>query len=120
MFMDPGDGVYHSPVNCYRASGWKQVATSTENVRVADDLTIPVCIGTWEKEGKNGSWSPTGISWATRPVRPVRLGRSPLGDAGSIDLAGADEGDGAAFPPALSGRDAEGLFWVSWRKWEGG
>ena len=52
MFKNPGDGVYHSPVNCYRANGWKEITNSVENVQVTDDLTIAVSLIAWEKEGE--------------------------------------------------------------------
>jgi EpsI family protein len=50
-FKDPAEGVYHSPLNCYRANGWTQVQDSHEDVEVADDLTIPVHLTTWQREG---------------------------------------------------------------------
>ncbi len=49
MFNDPRDGVYHNPPNCYVANGWKQVTDTTEKVPVADGMTVPVSLITWEK-----------------------------------------------------------------------
>jgi EpsI family protein len=51
MFRDPADGVYHSPLNCYNSAGWKLIEETREKVEVADDLTIPVSLTTWEREG---------------------------------------------------------------------
>lgn len=50
LFKDPATGVYHSPMNCYRGAGWKLVDETIEKVEVADDLTIPVRLMTWERE----------------------------------------------------------------------
>ena len=52
MFEDPAEGVYHSPLNCYRTSGWKKLGETLADVKVAEDITIPVCVTTWEKEGE--------------------------------------------------------------------
>jgi EpsI family protein len=50
MFADPAEGVYHSPLNCYRASGWTQKSDKQEDIKVSEDLTIPIKLVTWEKE----------------------------------------------------------------------
>jgi EpsI family protein len=52
MFEDPAEGVYHSPLNCYRANGWTKKSEKTENIEVTDDLTIPVSFTTWEKDNQ--------------------------------------------------------------------
>lgn len=49
MFKNPRDGVYHSPLNCYAAGGWKKIDESVEKVQVADNLTVPVNVVAWEK-----------------------------------------------------------------------
>jgi EpsI family protein len=51
MFKDPAVGVYHSPLNCYRAAGWTQTGDATEKVEIGNDLTIPVAVTTWERDG---------------------------------------------------------------------
>jgi EpsI family protein len=51
-FEDPAEGVYHSPLNCYRSSGWKRTGETREDVKVAEDLSISVSVSTWEKEGE--------------------------------------------------------------------
>ena len=51
MFMNPIDGVYHSPLNCYRANGWELVNKSREELRLFDNLTLPVILTTWQQEG---------------------------------------------------------------------
>jgi EpsI family protein len=52
MFEDPAEGIYHNPLNCYRSSGWKKISETREDVKVAEDLTIPVSVTSWEKEGE--------------------------------------------------------------------
>lgn len=53
MFKNPADGVYHNPVNCYTANGWKRIGDSMENMQVADGLKVPVSVITWEnKDGE--------------------------------------------------------------------
>jgi EpsI family protein len=48
MFNDPAGGVYHTPINCYRANGWQDTNDVREPLEVSDDLTIPVDVSTWE------------------------------------------------------------------------
>jgi EpsI family protein len=50
MFKDAVEGVYHTPINCYRANGWDLKKDVIENLRVSDDLTIPVRVLTYEHE----------------------------------------------------------------------
>ncbi len=50
MFKDPAEGVYHSPLNCYRSSGWTKLRQSQEDVKVSEDLSIPISVVTWQKE----------------------------------------------------------------------
>jgi len=53
MFKRPEVGVYHSPLNCYRAQGWQLMKGEVrENLPVSDGLTIPVSLTTWEREGE--------------------------------------------------------------------
>ncbi len=51
VFTDPVEGVYHSPLNCYRANGWELRDKTREELRLFDDLTIPVSLTTWKREG---------------------------------------------------------------------
>jgi len=51
MFDDPVEGVYHSPLNCYRANGWELKENTREELRLSDDLAIPVSLTTWQREG---------------------------------------------------------------------
>jgi EpsI family protein len=51
MFQRPDKGVYHSPMNCYRSAGWKLIEETRENIEISGDLTIPVNLTTWEREG---------------------------------------------------------------------
>jgi EpsI family protein len=52
MFMDPAEGIYHNPLNCYRASGWRKLGETREDIKVAEDLTIPIAVTTWEKDNE--------------------------------------------------------------------
>ncbi len=52
MFSDPVEGVYHSPLNCYRSRGWELINKSREELRLSDNLTIPVLLTTWQQEGQ--------------------------------------------------------------------
>lgn len=52
MFKNPTDGVIHTPLNCYRGAGWLKVEESKESLQLSEDVTIPVSLVTWEKEGE--------------------------------------------------------------------
>jgi EpsI family protein len=52
MFMDPADGVYHSPLNCYLTNGWKKLNETREKVTISKDMTITVALTTWEKDNE--------------------------------------------------------------------
>ena len=52
MFEDPAEGVYHSPLNCYRANGWVKLNETQEDMKVFEDLTIPISVTTWEKDNQ--------------------------------------------------------------------
>ena len=51
-YSDPDAGLYHSPTNCYRSSGWRMVEDS--KIERADPRRQPpqrVYLATWEKRG---------------------------------------------------------------------
>ncbi len=52
MFKDPAEGVQHSPTTCYRSNGWNLMKETRENIKISDNLTIPVYFTTWEKSGE--------------------------------------------------------------------
>ena len=52
MFANPRGGVYHTPINCYRANGWQDTNATREELEVSDDLAIPVSLSTWERNGE--------------------------------------------------------------------
>lgn len=54
MFKDPADGVQHSPMNCYRQSGWQRKSVSPETLKLNDNLSIPVRLSLWERKGEKG------------------------------------------------------------------
>jgi EpsI family protein len=49
MFKNPSTGVYHSPLNCYVANGWRKLTENSMEVKVTDDWMIDVSVVTWEK-----------------------------------------------------------------------
>jgi EpsI family protein len=50
MFDDPAAGVKHSPLICYLSAGWQKLSQTRANLRISDELTIPVNVSKWEKE----------------------------------------------------------------------
>lgn len=52
MFRDPTDSMLHTPLSCYRGVGWVKLKESQENLQLSDDLTIPVLLITWERDGE--------------------------------------------------------------------
>jgi EpsI family protein len=52
MFKDPAEGVYHSPMNCYRANGWRKLSEEHTEVPISENSTIAVDLTTWEKENE--------------------------------------------------------------------
>ncbi len=60
MFDNPAAGVIHSPLICYTSAGWKMLSKTNSNLKLPtnltglpDELTIPVCVSTWENERDN-------------------------------------------------------------------
>lgn len=52
VFRDLDAGVLHSPFNCYRSTGWEEIDTTRSTLQVADNLTIPVSLSTWQRKGE--------------------------------------------------------------------
>jgi EpsI family protein len=50
MFSDPVAGIYHTPMNCYFANGWKTVSKTEATIDIGGGQTIPVRLVYWEKE----------------------------------------------------------------------
>jgi EpsI family protein len=50
MFDNPAGGVYHTPINCYRASGWQKTDEDHEPLDPTGKVTFPaeVDVSTWE------------------------------------------------------------------------
>lgn len=46
------DGIYHTPIACYYANGWELVENVPETLKVSDQLTIPVRLLTYKREGE--------------------------------------------------------------------
>lgn len=51
MYRDHAAGVYHTPVNCYRAAGWRSVEEVQDKVAIDNDREIAIKVSTWEREG---------------------------------------------------------------------
>jgi EpsI family protein len=51
LFSDLDAGIRHSPINCYRGNGWREVDRTTLTLNVSDESSIPVSLTTWEREG---------------------------------------------------------------------
>jgi len=52
LFRDLDSGVRHSPINCYRGNGWREVGRESVELALPDGSSIPVSLGTWEREGE--------------------------------------------------------------------
>ena len=52
MYRDHAAGVYHTPINCYRAAGWRMVEETQDDLPCGGDRTIPVRISNWDREGE--------------------------------------------------------------------
>lgn len=52
MFDNPAGGVYHTPINCYRASGWQKTSEDHESLDPSGKLKFPaeVDVSTWESQ----------------------------------------------------------------------
>ena len=48
FFEDPSKGVYHNPMNCYRANGWTLKSETRKKIPIADNKTLEVSFTTWE------------------------------------------------------------------------
>ena len=51
MFESYRGGAYPHAMACYKASGWENIDESREDLQVADDVTIPVSVSTWQRKG---------------------------------------------------------------------
>lgn len=51
LFRDLDAGVLHSPINCYRGNGWREVSREQVKLRGPEESSIPVSLSTWEREG---------------------------------------------------------------------
>jgi EpsI family protein len=52
VFDDPQEGVYHSPMNCYRSSGWNKLDEARVPLDPSDPESILVDTSIWEREGQ--------------------------------------------------------------------
>lgn len=49
VFANPDEAIYHSPINCYRANGWRLIEDTREPLPVADGSDIQVRFTVWER-----------------------------------------------------------------------
>lgn len=49
VFDKPAEGVFHSPINCYRTNGFEDISQTQEMLRINDGLTIPVNVSLWKR-----------------------------------------------------------------------
>lgn len=52
IFVNPAEGVLHSPVNCYRGAGWRKLSETSGEIPVNDERSMPVSITIWERGGE--------------------------------------------------------------------
>jgi EpsI family protein len=52
FFSKLDDGIRHSPFNCYRGQGWRELDRRRLMLAVSDKASIPVSLSTWEREGE--------------------------------------------------------------------
>jgi EpsI family protein len=52
LFRDLDAGVFHSPVNCYRMAGWREVSQTETELAIPGKPSIPVRLDTWELKGE--------------------------------------------------------------------
>jgi len=52
LYSDPDVGIYHSPVNCYRGSGWRLIENFRDSLARPDGSSIPVSLSTWQRDGQ--------------------------------------------------------------------
>jgi len=53
IYDKPDKGVYHSPMNCYRANGWQKIEDNYRDLQSEGAPTIPIRVTTWEQGGKH-------------------------------------------------------------------
>jgi hypothetical protein len=81
VFKKPDDGIRHSPMNCYRAEGMRDISTKRTSLNMASEPDMDMLLTTWEKDQKRvlvGYWfkmgehllfdrtDMAGVRWALR------------------------------------------------------
>lgn len=51
-FENPTEGLYHSPMNCYRSNGWTKLNEKRIPLKTENRPEIEVSVSTWEKKGE--------------------------------------------------------------------
>jgi len=52
LYSDPDAGIYHSPINCYRSSGWRLLENARDSLARPDGSSSPVSLSTWQRDGE--------------------------------------------------------------------
>jgi EpsI family protein len=63
LFDDAEKGMEHSPINCYRESGWERISTETVPLGNGPDHSAEICIILWAKDHEQcmtGHWYQVG------------------------------------------------------------
>jgi EpsI family protein len=50
LYVDPGAGVYHTPMNCYQSNGWTNRDQMRLPLQTPNRPEIPVSLSTWESK----------------------------------------------------------------------
>jgi EpsI family protein len=92
MFKNASEGVYHSPMNCYVAQGFRQKgSTQKKPLRINDKLSIPVRVLTWERDNPHGGIEQVIVVYWYQLGKHVLFGRTDLGLSVRWALAGRPE-----------------------------
>lgn len=63
VFDDVEEGVYHTPTNCYRASGWTRISETEVLLEVAGARAVPVLLSIWQRQNAGVTERIFVLSW---------------------------------------------------------
>jgi EpsI family protein len=80
MWEDVAEGVYHNPMNCYFSQGFRQSGKQvTKQLRISDQLSIPVNLSKWEKDSPHGGKDQVIVIYWYQLGEHILFGRWDLG-----------------------------------------